>query len=204
MAQLWRQEIDRNARCYEPVRRGHTEGMPEKRWPRKRRRNPTRMAPAAGRIPEWSAAPLPDADDDRRASVRMQLAALMLRRGDDVGDVAVATDVPVAMLDLLRGEVADEADLNQQRRAAVHYARRRRRVVAAVLIIEVAAVANIILCITALIRHDAGLGILASLIPAALVLAVYAVAKYSTHTGYRTRYSRFAARRDGRDRGSGE
>jgi hypothetical protein len=69
----------------------------------------------------------------------MQLAALMLRRGADVGDVAVATDVPVAMLDLVRGEVAEEADLNRQRRGTVHCVRRRRRVVVTVLIVEVAA-----------------------------------------------------------------
>lgn len=149
-----------------------------------------------------SAAPLPD--DDRRASVRMQLAVLMLRRGDDVEDVAVATDVPVALLELLRGEVADEAHLDQQRLATVHGAPRRRRTVIAVLVIEVAAVANIVVGVTALIGHRAGLGLLTSLVSAALIFSVYAVAKYATRTAHLTGHAQFGARRDHRDRGSRE
>ncbi len=113
-----------------------------------------------GMTPKRSTAPpLPEADDDRHASVRVRLAALMLRRGDDVGDVSVATDVPVALLELLRAEVADETDLDQQRQTTVDDVRRRRRVVIAVLIMEVAALANIVIGLIALIGHLAGLGV---------------------------------------------
>ncbi|KDE96708.1 hypothetical protein Y900_030725 [Mycolicibacterium aromaticivorans JS19b1 = JCM 16368] len=108
------------------------------------------------------------------------LAALMLRRGDDVGDVSVATDVPVALLELLRAEVADETDLDQQRQTTVDDVRRRRRVVIAVLIMEVAALANIVIGLIALIGHLAGLGLLASVIGPALLLAVYVVARCAT------------------------
>lgn len=153
-------------------------------------------------IPGRSAAPPPNTDtDDDRASLRIRLAALMLRRGDDVGDASVATDVPVALLELLRAEVADEGDLDEQRRASVHGARRRRRVVIAVLIMEVAAVANIVVGLTAPIGHLAGLGLLATLIAGALIVAVYVVAKYSTPPASPTRHPGFVARRDDRDRG---
>lgn len=210
---LWRQEIDRNDSMLRAVRPGNTEGMPEKRWSRTRR-NPPRAASAGsnpaflgdlGMTPERSTAPLPEADDDRHASVRVRLAALMLRRGDDVGDVSVATDVPVALLELLRAEVADEADLDQQRQVTVDDVRRRRWVMIAVLIMEVAAVANIVVGLIALIGHLAGLGLLASMIGSALLLAIYVVARFATPTRSRTGYSpRYAARRKGRDRGSGD
>ncbi len=134
----------------------------------------------------------------------MQLAALMLCRGDDVGDVAAATDVPVAMLDLMRLEVADEADHNQQHRATVEYAGRHRRVVVCVLVMEVAAVANVVVGVTALIGHVAGLGLLTLVVSAALIVAVHVVAKYSTRPAHHTRRARFAGRRDHRDRGCRE
>lgn len=210
---LWRQEIDRNGSMLRPVRPGHTEDMPKKRRSRTRR-TPPRAASAGsnpaflgdlGMTPKRSTAPLPEADDDRHASVRVRLAALMLRRGDDVGDVSVATDVPVVLLELLRAEVADETDLDQQRQATVDDVRRRRRVVIAVLIMEVAALANIVIGLIALIGHLAGLGLLASVIGPALLLAVYVVARCATPTGSRTGYSpRYAARRKGRDRGPGD
>ena len=195
------------------VRPGHTDDMAKKGRSRTRR-NPPRAASVGsnpaflgdrGMTPERSMAPLPEADDNRHASVQVRLAALMLRRGDDVGDVSAATDVPVALLELLRAEVADEAGLDQQRQATVDDVRRRHWVVIAVLIIEVAAVANIVIGVIALIGHLAVLGLVASVIGAALLLAVYVVARCATPTGSRTGYVPwYAARRECRDRGSGD
>jgi hypothetical protein len=148
-------------------------------------------------IPERSTPRPPDTDDDDRASVRIRLAALMLRRGDDVGEVSVATDVPVALLELLRAEVAEEADLNEQCRAAVAEVRRRRRIVIAVLVVEVAAVGNVVVGLSALVGHFAGLGLSSTLIAAALLLAVYAVITHSSHSGCPTGHSGSVARREG-------
>jgi hypothetical protein len=151
-------------------------------------------------VRDESAVPVVPADEDGHARVRMQLAALMLLRGDDIADVAAATDVPAALLELLRVEVTDDVDdaaLDRQRRATARRMKRGRQVVIAVLLLEVAAVANIVVGVTALIGHVAGLGLLASLVSAALILVVYAVARYATPPGSRTAHRRCKARRDG-------
>lgn len=59
------------------------------------------------------AAERPPADRDRRGSIRMHLAARMLRRGDEVSTVAATTGVPVPLL----GLVHDELHHQQLRRA---------------------------------------------------------------------------------------
>jgi hypothetical protein len=150
-------------------------------------------------VRDGSAVPVVPADEEGHARVRMQLAAVMLLRGDDVAEVAAATDVPAALLELLSVEVTDDA-LDWQRRATGRRMKRGRRVVIAVLLLEVAAVANIVVGVTALIGHVAGLGLLASLVTAALILGVYAVARYATPRGSRTAQRRCKTRRDGRGR----
>jgi hypothetical protein len=101
---------------------------------------------------------------------------------------------------LLRVEVTDDVDdaaLDRQRRAAARRKKRGRRVVIAVLLLEVAAMANIVVDVTALIGHVAGLGLLANLVTAALILGVYAAARYATPRGSRTAHRRCKTRRDG-------
>lgn len=53
-------------------------------------------------------AAVPQADQDYRGSVRLLVAAELLRRGDDKGRVAALTSVPVALPELIRGEQADQ------------------------------------------------------------------------------------------------
>ena len=151
-------------------------------------------------VRDGSAVPAVPAESEGQASVRMQLAAVMLLRGDDVADVAAATDVPAELLELLRAEVTDYVDdaaLDRQRRAAARRMKRSRRLVIAVLLLEVAAVANIVVGVTALIGHVAGLGLLASLVAAALILGVYAVARYAAPRGSCTAHRRCTTRREG-------
>jgi hypothetical protein len=108
----------------------------------------------------------------------MQCAALMLRRGDDIEHVAVATDVPVAMLELFAAEVADDvAAPDQQGRDAQRGVTWGRLFIGTLILIEIAAVANIIACVTALVRPDTGLASLSAVLAVALTLAVYAVAR---------------------------
>lgn len=121
---------------------------------------------------------------DQQASQRVRLATLMMRRGDALGDIAAATDVPVAMLQLLRAEQKDAATDRQEQRwdnnhRRVTYA---RRVILTVAIIDVAATANIIACVTALIHHNHRLGALTGLLAIALLAAVYLVAKPAART----------------------
>jgi Kef-type K+ transport system membrane component KefB len=108
-------------------------------------------------------------DSDRQAGQRMQLAALMLRRGDDFDEIADATDVPFAMLELLR----DQLD---------HRVARACHVILTAVIIEVVAVANILTCVLTLIRHDSGLGVLTGVIATVLIVAAYLVARPAART----------------------
>ena len=109
----------------------------------------------------------------------MQLAALMLRRGDDVNVVAADTEVPVAMLELLRAELEAAAEHSQNLRWEAYRRRsaRIRRTIIVAVSIEVVALANIVACITAFLRHDRGLGLVTGVVAAALMIAVYLIGR---------------------------
>jgi hypothetical protein len=72
-------------------------------------RPPAMSARPASRAPSGPAnvAPAP-ADQDRRGSRRLLVAAELLRRGDDIDRVAAITRVPVALLELIRDELGEQ------------------------------------------------------------------------------------------------
>jgi len=100
----------------------------------------------------------------------MQLAAAMLRRGDDIDRVAAISDVPYALLDL-SGTSSDRRSTAEELRPGRRTRRASQRFIA-VVIFEIAATANIAGCVVALLRHDTDLGVLTAVIAGSLTLAV--------------------------------
>jgi hypothetical protein len=117
-------------------------------------------------------------DDDRR-SRRMALASALLRRGDDIDQVAVITDVPAALLELMSDGLSNAGRDRRLPRPGKRprRARRARQRILAAVIIEVAAIANIAACVVALLRHDTDLGMLTGVIAAVLTVAVVVAAR---------------------------
>lgn len=122
--------------------------------------------------------PPPESDRDQRGSRRMLLAAALLRNGYDLTDIAVITDVPVAMLQLLHEEQAAE-DRRRTETSNLYrqHFRHNRRVIRVLAVIAVAAVANFLASLTALLQRDAALGFVTGLVATTLVLALYVIAR---------------------------
>ncbi len=104
----------------------------------------------------------------------MLLAAVLLRRGDSIIEVAARTRVPLALLEMVREELdsngeAPRAQIPQPARFGS--SRRTRRKLGA-LVIVVTALANITACVTALLWHNPTLGMLTGIVAIALVVAV--------------------------------
>ena len=137
---------------------------------------PAISARTASRDTSRPAAVVP-ADQDHRGSLRLQVAAALLHRGDDIGRVAALTSVPVALLELVRDEHGDQgtsepaasaggiSDLGAERgrrddRIGQHLELRRRHLararhmVVVLVLTEIAAVASIGASLAALIWHS--------------------------------------------------
>jgi hypothetical protein len=147
------------------------------------------------------AAPPAPADQDRRGSRRLLVAAELLRRSEDIDRVAAITRVPVALLELVRDELGvqgtgkpaavvstggisipgerpggQDERLGQQPELGRRALARPRHAIIVLVLTEIAAVASIAACLSALIWHRPGLAALAGL-PAALMFAVFLVSR---------------------------
>jgi hypothetical protein len=60
------------------------------------------------------------------------------------------------------------------------------RMIIVLWVIEIAAVANIVACVSALVRHNTDLGLLTGLVAVALTLAVFGVSRATTGAARRT------------------
>jgi len=136
------------------------------------------MAPRE--LPEAGA---PRADHDHRASLRTRYAAILLDRGEDLAVVSAITGVPIALLELIRDE-RFEQDVHD--RDVVRWQAHRTRSVkarwalVAVVLIDVVAVVNIGVCVTALYYRRADLVVLTGVVAGALVLAVWVLERVVT------------------------
>ena len=122
--------------------------------------------------------------DDDRSSVRMKLAHLMLRRGDDLADIAQRTAVPVPLLELMRDERDNPGPRpgSGPRDGRRHRVARRRpgggdssltmRMIVMVVIIDFVAFCNITVCVTALVEHHRAWGATTGAIALGLIIAV--------------------------------
>ena len=63
---------------------------------------------------------------------------------------------------------------------------RARRMIIVLFVVEIAAVINIVACVSALVRHDAILGLFTGLVALALTLAVFGVSRATTGSARRT------------------
>jgi len=119
----------------------------------------------------------------------MRLAALMLARGDEVGEVAAATEVPVALVELLAADYAvddvqDAADVDRQLRGFRARTVRGRRMVIAAIVVDCVAVINAIVCVLALLGGNPRLAGLCGVAAVALLVAVFALARWQSRTAY--------------------
>ena len=124
----------------------------------------------------------PRSDSDDQPGASMQLAAKMLRRGDDLCTVAELTGVPVALLELLQRE--------QHRRPHRRRHRLRRRghqlsvqLVLTVLLLEFVAVSGITVAVTGLINHHIILAITSGVAAVALTVAAWVLIRRSRLPG---------------------
>ena len=156
-------------------------------------RSPAMSARPASRDTSGPAAVAP-ADQDHCGSLRLLVAAALLRRGDDIGRVAALTSVPVALLELVRDEHGDQGTggqpavgtggisdprrgmqddrIGQQLELCRRRQARARHAIIVLVVTEVAAVASIVAGLAALIWHSTGLAALAG-VAAALMFAVF-------------------------------
>jgi hypothetical protein len=120
------------------------------------------------------------------------LAAAMLRRGDDVDQIVEVTDVPRALIELIRDEL-DKGEpegrklqhrvnprLGGRRRRRRQGTRQTRQLIIVTVIIEGAASANIVASITALIQHSVNVGVLTGVVALALTLALWTLLRAVT------------------------
>jgi len=122
--------------------------------------------------------PKPAPDRDHRASLRILLAANLLRRGEDLAHVSEVTGVPVALAELIQAEQVPEHNPSRDRAGwEVQQQRlvRKRMLVFVVVVIDVAALANLVVGITALYQRSAALGVVTGIIALVVVLIVSAV-----------------------------
>jgi hypothetical protein len=131
---------------------------------------------------------------DQRGSRRTMLAAAMLRRGDDIDQIAQVTGVPRALIELIRdeldkgeterGELHDRVDPRLGKRLRRRWRRspQARQLITMTVIVEFAASANIVASITALIQHSVNLGVLTGVVALALILAVWTLVRAVTPT----------------------
>jgi len=125
--------------------------------------------------------PEPAPDRDYRASLRTLLAANLLRRGEGLAHVAEVTGVPVALVELIRAEQVLEVPAPNTSRDRSGWKVQQQRLVKnrmlvfVVVVIDVAAVANLVVGITALYQRSAALGVLTGIIALIVVLIVSAL-----------------------------
>ncbi len=109
--------------------------------------------------------PEPAPDRDHRASLRTLLAAELLRRGEDLAHVAEVTGVPVALVELIRTEQVLEVPAPNTSRDRSGWKVQQQRLVKnrmlvfVAVVIDVAAVANLVVGITALYQRSAALSV---------------------------------------------
>jgi hypothetical protein len=120
------------------------------------------------------------AGPEDRGSPRMLLAAAMLRNGDDIDRIAAVSDVPAALLHLMRDELSRTESPRLHVTEELRPRRRNRhasRRFTAVMVIEIAVAANIAGCVAALLLHNTGLVVLTVVIAGSLILAVSLLAR---------------------------
>jgi hypothetical protein len=129
---------------------------------------------------------------DQRGSRRIILAVGMLRRGDDIDQIAHVAGLPRLLIELIRDELEKDepegADLrnrvdhrfDERLRGLRRRSRQARQVAIVTAIIELAAFANIAAAITALIRHSVDIGVVTGVMALALMLAVWTLARAVT------------------------
>jgi hypothetical protein len=116
---------------------------------------------------------VPEHEDPQRD--RMLRAAGMLRRGEDIVAVAALTGVSVALLELLRTDLAQDTGTHHQQGLAPPERQRRswpRWRLVVLVVIELVAMANIAAAVTALVRHSTGLGVLSGVVAITLTLII--------------------------------
>ncbi len=123
----------------------------------------------------------PTPDCDHRASLRILLAANLLRNGEDRARVADVTGVPVALVELIQAEQGLEipAPNTSRDRSGWKVQQQRwvtnRMLVFVVVVINVAGVANLVVGIIALYQRSAVLSVLTGIIALIVVLMVAAL-----------------------------
>jgi len=151
-----------------------------------------------------SPAAVASADQDDRGSLRLLVAAALLRRGDDIGRVAALTGVRVALCELVRehsdqgtGEQAASTDgisepggrrgaqddrIGQQLELGRRRQARGRHAITVLVLTEVATVGSVVACLAALVWHSPDLAALAG-VAGALGFAVFLVTRIRAWRG---------------------
>ncbi len=113
-------------------------------------------------------------DRETRPSHRTLLAAALLREGDDVDWVCEVTGVPVALLELIRDENTPSECLHGVPPVGKARLRFARMAIVLVVALELAAAANLIVYLSALIQHRPAVAVLTGLLEAVLITALWA------------------------------
>lgn len=108
---------------------------------------------------------------DSQGSRRILLASLLLRDGHSVAETADLTGVPAALVDLIGQE------LGQPGRQAHVRPQRVSRNLTMLVLVQVGAMANIIVCVVALLGRSTGMGVLSGIAAVVLTATIWLLAR---------------------------